>query len=252
MHAGRVRELAPGSSLAGRMILLDETTSTMDEAREALGRQAPPLIVAAGLQTAGRGREGRTWHSPPGQDIYMTAALPVRAPPPSVPAFTLAVGVALHRSVESIASPAGLSLKWPNDLWCRGRKLAGVLCESLDAGGTVVLVGAGINVNAESFPPPLDATATSLRLCAGRAFEREQVLARFLVELEEAAGLFEREGFAAFRAECIDRCLLWGRTCRAGDLEGTMETIDEGGALVLRLGDGSRASILSGHVEIED
>lgn len=241
-----MRELAGDSLLAGRSLFLEEVESTMEVARERWDGE--PLLVVAEVQRAGRGREGRTWHSPGGVNLHFTAALPFARPGPALPAFTLACGVAIHGAVEELAG-LQLGLKWPNDLLSGGRKLAGVLCECV---GDVVLVGVGLNVNATSFPPELGEIATSMRLESGRVFEREEVLVRVCSSIEGAAGVYAREGFGAFVEEYRARCGLWGRSCRVGELSGRMRTVDEGGGLVLELGDGSEATVGSGHVELLD
>ncbi len=250
----RLRALAPGSALARSSVHADEIDSTMEAARRELGRRAPPLLVTAEAQRQGRGREGRSWHSPAGDNLYVTAALPFSLPLASLPAFTLACGVAVHQALGDLLGPdVELSIKWPNDLLSGGAKMAGVLCELLpsDPGG-VVLCGLGVNVNAGSFPPDISAIATSMRLAAGRAFEREDVLARICTRLEEAAVLFGREGFAAFRDECARRSSLWGRRCRIDAVEGIMESIDARGAIVIRRDDGSAAAVGSGRLDLLD
>jgi len=254
MDGGRLEQLAPGSALASRAVHEDGVDSTMDAARRALEQTAPPLLVTAETQRGGRGREGRSWHSPAGGNLYVTAALPFSGPLPSLPAFTLACGVALHEAASGLLGPdVELSIKWPNDLLSGGLKMAGVLCELVQGRPDhVVLCGMGVNVNADSFPPPLDAIATSMSLASGRTYERELVLARICLELEAAADLYGREGFAPFRGECLARSSLWGRRCRIDAVEGAMESIDGTGAIVIRRDDGTTASAGAGRLDLLD
>jgi BirA family biotin operon repressor/biotin-[acetyl-CoA-carboxylase] ligase len=254
IDGGRLEQLAPGSALVARARHEREVDSTMEAARRALGRGAPPLLVTAEAQSGGRGREGRSWHSPAGGNLYVTAALPFGGPVPSLPAFTLACGVALHEAASRLLGPdVELSIKWPNDLLSDGLKMAGVLCELVQAPrDNVVLCGLGVNVNARSFPPPLDAIATSMSLASGRTYEREQVLARICLELETAALLYGREGFAPFRDECLARSSLWGRRCRIDAIVGVMASIDDTGAIVIRMDDGTEAHVASGSPELLD
>jgi BirA family biotin operon repressor/biotin-[acetyl-CoA-carboxylase] ligase len=240
-----VRELAPDSKLAGACVVREVVDSTMDWARSEAGERAAPFVVAADQQTGGRGQAGRTWHSP-GGGLYFTAAIGLE-PGPELPPFTLACGVAIHAAVEAFVRGRKLSLKWPNDLWWERKKLAGVLCESVEK---VVLVGVGVNVNTEEFPEELE-IATSMRMCAGRSFEREAVLAGMLVLLEQSAGLYAEKGFGAFAQEYRRRCLLWGRTCEVEGKRGVMEDVDEGGALLLGT-EGGRERVISGHVVLLD
>jgi BirA family biotin operon repressor/biotin-[acetyl-CoA-carboxylase] ligase len=232
----------------------------MDEARERGSRSGAPLVVVADEQTGGRGRSGRHWHGSGGLDLTFTAALDLPSGPHPLPAFTLAVGAALHAAIEPMLGrrAAALTLKWRNDLWVGERKLAGVLCESAgipapdgEAGAprSLVLVGVGLNVNSSSFPPELEAVATSLSIETGRRLERVEVLAAACVAIENAARGWAASGFPAFEREYAARCLLWGRRCRVDGVEGVMRGVDATGALILDTGDGSRKLVTSGHVQ---
>jgi BirA family biotin operon repressor/biotin-[acetyl-CoA-carboxylase] ligase len=229
----------------------------MGEARALAATTSPPFVVTAEEQTRGRGRLRRRWHSPPGGGLYLTAALGFAGSAPSLPPFTLALGVALHRTVERILADAGadvsaLGLKWPNDLLVGGRKIAGVLCETAGStdGSTLVLAGVGLNVNARRFPAPLAERATSLALETGGDHEREAVLALLLARVEEAADAYARDGFCAFGAEYAGRCRLWGRRVRVDDVEGVLHGIDGTGALVVQHDDGTTTVVAAGHVEL--
>lgn len=131
---------------------LDETDSTNLRLKEAAraGRVAPPFLLTADSQTAGRGRLGRTFVSPPGTGLYMSLLI---APPPQAESghITLLAAVAVCRAIEETA---GLSpkIKWVNDLFLNGRKICGILAERIDEG---VVVGVGVNLRAPpgGFPP---------------------------------------------------------------------------------------------------
>ena len=151
---------------------------------------AEGTTIAADTQTAGRGRRGREWFSPPGAGLYVSVVLrpEVRRLPmpaePATPRITLAAGVALAEGVRaSTGLPA--ELKWPNDLVSTRRKLAGILAEtSGDAGdGSAVVVGIGINVRHTPFPSALAATATSIETELGRPVDRALVLVETLAAL---------------------------------------------------------------------
>ena len=154
---------------------------------DAGAREGTTLLADA--QTAGRGRRGREWFSPPGSGVYVSVILRPsvdEAPRPStsLPSrITLAAGVAL---AEGVRASTGLpvELKWPNDLVFERRKLAGILAEMATTGsdGAVVL-GIGINVRATAFPPKLAATATSLEVELGRPIDRALVLVETLAAL---------------------------------------------------------------------
>jgi BirA family biotin operon repressor/biotin-[acetyl-CoA-carboxylase] ligase len=140
-------------------------------------------VVVAGQQTAGRGRRGHSWFSPPGAGLYVSVVLaPGTArvdPARATTLLTLTAGVALAEGVET-ATGLAVDLKWPNDLLVAGRKLAGVLAEG--HAGTVVL-GYGINVLATAFPPELRDRATSLESEIGRAIASDLVLDETLAAL---------------------------------------------------------------------
>lgn len=179
-------------------------------------------LVTADAQTAGRGRLGRRWSSPPGAGIY--ASVIVRPPGDARAlawgALGLAVAVGLREGLLPWA-PA-LALKWPNDLLHGGRKLAGILCETRWSGVGAdarpqVVVGFGINVGA--CPPEVSTIATSLARDGARAPGRAEVLARVLAALEEALDVFfgavgrgaRAGGFAAIRERYEPHCVTLGR-----------------------------------------
>lgn len=163
----------------------------MEDARR-LAADSPRGAVMANEQTAGRGRlAGRRWHSPPGLSLAVTFWLPLSdfegAPPP------LLAGLALRRSLlawaaaRGLSFPAGLRIKWPNDLLGRG-KLAGILCESA---GPAALVGVGVNLGQTAFEPDYRSRPSSVLLETGTAPDKEELVALMAAEF---AGLAELRG----------------------------------------------------------
>src|SRR5262245_25591061 len=177
--------------------------STSDLVAERARAGAPAgLVIAADAQTAGRGRLGRSWHSPAGANLYVSLLLRPRRPAAEIPPLTLLAGAAIARAI----APLGVSprLKWPNDVQLvdaadRRRKLAGVLTEMASAGERVehVVVGVGVNVNVTAFPAELAERATSLRLALGAPVDRARVLAAVLNAFEPLYEEFEQHGPAA-------------------------------------------------------
>ena len=212
-------------------------------------------VVVADAQTAGRGRMGRRWMSPPGKNLYVSLLL--RPPVPAVDAtrLSLVAGVALADAVEAVGVPA--ALKWPNDLYCGGRKAAGILAEmaSDPDGVRHVVIGVGLNVNAEEddFPADLRGSATSLRICAGKAIRRADVLARLLDAFGTRYAEFIGGGFASLRDGWDRRDFLRGRRVllrrQGGEGWGTADGLDTIGALRF-LPDGGPAieSVHSGEI----
>jgi len=174
---------------------LGETDSTSLEARRRVESGATaPFLVAARVQTAGRGRGSKRWASPPG-GLWATLAWPARLSPPRVTdALGLRVGLALARAAESQAGGTPVRLKWPNDALAGGKKIAGALTEIIMArGGRWILVGCGVNADLSraDLPPDLRDAATTLRDIAGVAPDLKalrETLARELVAALSAEG----------------------------------------------------------------
>lgn len=166
--------------------------STSDYLRRQIARLDAdfPLMVSADVQTAGRGREGRRWHSPEGLGIYATFGFHLddgRA----LPLLSIAAGVAVIDMLQEWGGGT-FSLKWPNDVLAEGRKAAGVLCETIVRGERVTcLAGIGVNLNQrrQDFPAELQHQAVSLRMLSGREWSvaegRELLAAAFCRRLRQ-------------------------------------------------------------------
>jgi BirA family biotin operon repressor/biotin-[acetyl-CoA-carboxylase] ligase len=214
---------------------LRETTSTNDRARALAAAGAPHgTIVTAGFQSAGRGRQGRSWTAPPGRAVLVS--LVVREPDPLLP---LRAGLA----VADVAGPAAL-VKWPNDVLVGGRKIAGVLVEARPQEGWAV---AGIGLNAalaeEDFPAELRDRAGTLGRSPG---ELDCVLAELLAALERRLSEPADDALEAVRARdaLLDRTVVW-----TGG-EGTGAGIDAAGGLRVRRADGTIAALEAGEVHL--
>ena len=137
---------------------LDDTASTNADARAMIAQAQGPFWVIARTQSAGRGRDGRSWASPPG-GLWVTLAWPLASCPPDVlDGLGLRIGVALCRAIARFAPDA--RLKWPNDILIKGAKVAGVLTEVVDGW---IVIGCGVNVANDPPPLPPPAAATSLK-----------------------------------------------------------------------------------------
>ena len=188
------------------------TDSTNVQARQ-LAEQHPGerLLVTASEQTAGRGRRGRTWHSPPG-GAWLTLVWPLRRAAASYAAAPLAAAVALRRAVCDAAPEAAarLRIKWPNDLLLDDRKIAGILCERCAATSTsngdggqrnLLIVGVGVNADfdAQLLPTQLRHPATTLRTALGRPVSVDGLIEAVARELVAALTALEIEGVTARR-----------------------------------------------------
>ncbi len=204
---------------------LRRTDSTNERAKELALSGAPHgTLVTAGEQTAGRGRQGRTWTAAPGEALLISIVL--RELRPTLP---LSAAVAVCEAL-----PVECAIKWPNDIWIDGRKLAGILVEGRPQEGWAVL-GIGLNVATETFPPELDGIATSLRL-AGHVQSIDAVRAALLDEL----GRWLSEPDARVLAAWRERDALRGRPVHWDGGEGTGAGIDSTGALMVDTADGRR------------
>lgn len=232
--------------------------STNDRALAWLGESAPDgALVTADAQTAGRGRLGRRWSSPPGRDLYASVVVRPGAVPAGFGALALAVGVGLREGLlTALPELHDLALKWPNDLLLGDRKLAGILCESRWRGAVVELVvGFGINVHrrSEEFEPELRGGATSLAQHA-RAPGRAVILAAVLASLEQALDAFFDRGFAGVRDRYAPHCVTLGRDVLIERTPGGPQTpatavgLDTDGALLVRTGPGPTTRVESADV----
>jgi BirA family biotin operon repressor/biotin-[acetyl-CoA-carboxylase] ligase len=213
----------------------DTIGSTNDRARElAEGGAAHGTLVTAGEQTAGRGRPGRSWATPPGTAI--AASLVLREFDDLLP---LRAGLA----VADIAGERAL-VKWPNDVWVNGRKVAGILAESRSEPRWAVLgIGVNVAVDVDALPPDAAAVAGSL----GRTpADVEPTLSELLSALERRLTEDRSVCLSALR----ERDALRGVAVRWQDGEGTGAGIDDSGALLVTLPDGGTTALHAGEVTL--
>jgi BirA family biotin operon repressor/biotin-[acetyl-CoA-carboxylase] ligase len=206
---------------------LPVTGSTNDEALS-LAREGAPtgIMVVAESQERGRGRLGKEWLSPPAVGLYCSIILRPRLAPDALPRLTLAAGLAVSRAIEKTCCLA-VRLKWPNDLWLGERKFGGILAEALfGAGGNLVVLGVGLNVNTDptAFPAALQGKITSLRHETGHIWARSTLLLAIREEILTVVARLEAEGFSSILAEWRKRDALYGRE---------LSWISQNGSLVL-------------------
>jgi BirA family biotin operon repressor/biotin-[acetyl-CoA-carboxylase] ligase len=201
-------------------------------------------IVVADHQTAGRGRLGRNWEAPAGTAILCSVLL---KPPPErhAPELSLVAGVAVADMLER-ATGLSVQIKWPNDVMLRRRKVAGCLAEGRD--GAVVL-GIGVNVNQTS--DELPENAGSLRTLTGRAWDREELLASLLDDLEGRYAEWREGGLDAVYDGLAPRDFLRGRRVSVDGTSGVASKIDRDGRLEIEVGHGNVVTVESGEVAYE-
>jgi BirA family biotin operon repressor/biotin-[acetyl-CoA-carboxylase] ligase len=233
----------------GRQILWYQDVSSTNDIAASLaeGGAAEGCVVVANVQSAGRGRQGRAWVSPPGAGLYVSTIL--RPTADVMPLVTIAAGVAVAEGIEA-ATGLRPDLKWPNDVYIGPRKVAGVLAEAIVA--QYVILGFGINVLPASLPPDVSTLATSLEGELGRAVDRGLLLSECLSAFRrQYTDLQEGRGAAVIQAWRIRAAALLRRrvqsTATGTAIDGIAEDIDGSGALMVRTTAGI-ARITSGEV----
>lgn len=225
----------------------EETDSTNDRARElALGGAPSGTVVTAGSQTAGRGRLDRRWEAPPDSALLYSAILtPLDLGHTLLP---LAVPLAVCEACEALA-PVECKIKWPNDIWLDERKLGGVLIEARAPDWAVIGVGVNLSIEPEEFPDDLRWPAISL----GHGVDPEQLRVQLDDRLGHWVDADPPEVVAAFeqRDALSGRPISWEGGPEALDRQGTAESIDEKGNLIVTGKSGDRITLGSGEVTLQ-
>lgn len=211
--------------------------------------------VIAETQTAGRGRMGRSWLSPPYMNLYLSILLKPKFPPVDAPQITLMAAVALAETVESFI-PVAPEIKWPNDILVGGRKLAGVLTESSCEKDKIrfIVLGIGVNVNfpADVMPAKIRGSATSLMILAGKQVSREAFARRLIHNLDRCYGELEDRGFGSLASRWKAYFRLQGKRVRIDattqSITGTVAGIDRDGSLLLQDERGKVQKVIAGEV----
>jgi BirA family biotin operon repressor/biotin-[acetyl-CoA-carboxylase] ligase len=250
--------LGPGKIIGRDVQVFQETASTNDVV-EKMARDLvrEGIVVFAESQTRGRGRLGRQWISPSGKGLWFSVLLRPQLPPAAATQLTVVSAVAVARGIER---HTGLKpeIKWPNDIVFGTRKVAGILLElgaELDHIRHVVLgIGIDVNLDADEMPEELRAIATSLRIEGGRTFDRSDLAATVLTELDAAYGRLRRGDFHEISDEWMRRCSTLGQrvTIRMADrvVVGRAESLNEDGALLVRTDHGRLEHIIGGDVSL--
>lgn len=241
-----------------RLFYAAEVASTNDLAAAAAERgEAEGTTFVAGAQTAGRGRLGRSWYSPPGAGLYVSTIVRRQA---VVPWITLAGGVAVAEGIRR-ATALPVQIKWPNDIvavdgarFKARRKIAGLLAEASSGprGVQYVVLGMGINLGPAAFPPELAGRAGSIEGELGRPVDAGPLLAAVLVGLNQVLGEIEREGppgllarWLALAPSAHGEAVEWEGA--DGPRTGVTAGLDRDGALLVRTSDGL-ARVIAGEV----
>ncbi len=229
-----------------------ECRSTNDEAL-VWARAGAPIgaVVVAERQTAGRGRQGRTWVSPAGDNLYFSTVLRPPLKPSDCALLPLVVGVAVAETLQAVG--AAPELKWPNDVLLDGKKVAGILAEAHWQGERVrhIVVGIGVNLNAIDMPIEIASIATSFRRSTGQTISSERFAALLCENLEREHDQWVAQG-AAPVLDQWRRFARWGRAVsvqQEGQLiSGVALDLDASGALLVRDDGGRQHRLWSGEI----
>ena len=248
-----------GSLVGGSLLCLDVIDSTNTECkRQAMAGAVEGLVVTAEEQTGGRGRRGRSFQSPRGKGLYLSALLRPRLEPAQVANFTAWVAVAV---CDGIQAACGLrpQIKWTNDIILNGKKLVGILTElglvseSNDLDYLVTGIGVNVNQSAGDFDPEIRDMATSLALALGRPVRRSELAVQIIRALDRAyAGFPQNQGeyLEKYRADCITI----GRQVQVitpiSRREGFAVAVDDGFDLLVQFPDGTEEAFSSGEVSV--
>ena len=242
--------------------------STNDEALRRAEEGAPSgLVVFAETQTAGRGRQGRTWNDVPGASLAFSVVLRPTIPLPQYPLLAIAMACAVAEAGEELTTKP-FTVKWPNDVLFEGRKVCGVLAESRvpsaarvpGGAGLALVVGTGVNVNhgEDDFPADLGARAVSFRTAAGgRTFDAARVLDAILARFERYVALASAADAAPLWNAIVRRLPSPGTraSIRSGErvFEGVIQGFTETGAIrILEEGRSEPVTLSAGEMAFED
>lgn len=237
------------------ILQFDSLESTNTEAISQAKRGAPEgLCVIARQQTAGRGRQGRTWVSEKDSGLYFSIVLRPKLESRFLPLITLMAGIAVHDALEEYGIEP--DIKWVNDVHVNNKKVSGILAETVDTdSGLAVIVGIGINLNNSNFPPELADTATSVKAETGNNISAEEIAGVLTRFIQYFCGILnDQGGTSAIINEWRKRSTYFsGKAVRVKSgneaVTGTTEGLESNGALRVRTENGEVRVIQAGDVE---
>ncbi|MDW7674154.1 MAG: biotin--[acetyl-CoA-carboxylase] ligase [Bacillota bacterium] len=258
MFPAEIEAQMASSALGNKVIFEREVESTNDLAKlEAEKGAAHGTIVLANKQSKGRGRRGRHWASNNPQGIWFSLILRPKISPMMAPKLTFVAAVAI---VEAVYKATGIQLdiKWPNDLYFEGKKVAGILTEMKAELDLVyyIIIGIGLNVNQKEldFDSEIRAIASSLAVTANKGFERQQILVQILQALEKWYSLFLEKGFKPILDKWRIADITIGKQVLVREVTkeyvGWVKDIDEDGSLLVENYQGELRKVMSGEVSI--
>lgn len=249
----RIKNKLNTNFIARNICIFDKIASTNTAAKQNCDMNDGTLF-AAESQTKGRGRTGREWSSPHGEDVFMSVLLKPKRLSENTPQLTLAAGVAVCRALADVCA-VDARIKWPNDIVIGTKKVCGILTElAFDKNGDCyVVVGIGINVNRCAFDGELRDKATSLAESTGVGYDRNEIISAVINEFEKYYLLWQQGGFEMFREEYKRLCVNIGRAVviiKDNQSQNAIcRDISENGELIADI-DGRPVTVRSGEVSV--
>ena len=237
-----------------RLIAREAVGSTNDEARDLIAAGAAQgAVIWAESQTAGRGRHGRDWISPPG-NLYCSIIMRPKVEQSHLSEISFVAALAVRDAIAPVLPrDVPVELKWPNDVLASGRKVAGILVEAEklpDEARTALIVGVGINI--VSAPREASYPATCISALA-RAPRVSRLLTSLVAALDRRVELWTRNGFAAIRQEWMDNAYgVGGQVTSSTGISGTFTGLDDTGAIIIAMTDGEQRRLVSGSVRFSE
>lgn len=240
----------------GRKLHAYDTVSSTNDVAKVLALEGEGTVIVAETQTKGRGRVGREWFSPKG-GLWFSIILKPKIKAKEVSKITLAVGVAVAKALKRQLN-LNAEVKWPNDVLVNGRKVCGILTESVTSGEEVkiVVVGVGLNANIDlqKFPFSIRESITTLKEELKTEVSLEPLLCEVFYSIEREYAIFLEEGFTRILSEWKALASFIGKdvevTVFGGRFRGLAEDVDEDGSLIVRLSDGSIKRATAGDVKV--
>jgi len=237
----------------GRPLMYQPVTGSTNDTALLAARSGAPhgSLFVADEQTAGRGRRGNAWLAAPGESLLFSLIVRPKLELAQTSALTLAIGLGLRDAILPLVEDA-VHIKWPNDLYVAGKKLAGVLVESQLQGERLqaVVVGVGLNVATRDFPAEIASRATSLALLGAGNVEREPLLQALLNAISLRLEAYERTGVAGILDELNAADALRGKRVRVDAQVAVGRGLDGQGRLLLEDDAGLVHAIIAGTVEL--
>ncbi len=252
IHADSIASLLTTRRIGKPITWQQNVVSTNDELRRrALGGAPEGEVFGAEYQSGGKGRFQRVWQSAAGENLLFSIFLRPPIPPQQYPLFNFLAALAVTEAVDSCSANAAM-LRWPNDVYLNGRKICGILSETLP-NNSGVIIGIGVNVNQTNFHPELH-NATSIAIESGRETDRGRLLHIILKILDERYAAVIDEGWASLMDDWRSRWDGKGKQVEARNghsiINGTAIAVADDGALRIIQDNGTEIPLYAGDVTL--